>query len=68
MEHLSHHEREELMATLDELTAAVTRLADDVGRLVAAVQTPAVDFQPQVDALNAAADQAEAALPPPPAE
>lgn len=54
------------MATIEELAAAVTRLADDVGRLITLVQsqTPP-DFQPQVDQLNAASDSAEAVLPPP---
>lgn len=49
------------MATLDELQAAVDRIGKDVTELIAA-QVP-VDFQPQIDALNASAASAEAALP-----
>ena len=52
------------MASLDDLNTAVGRLKDSVTRLLAAVPAPA-DFQPQVDELNALADQADAVAPPP---
>jgi len=65
---LAHPERG-IMASLEELQAAVDRATAEVARLVAAVEAAVPpDFQPQVDALNAASDAADAAVPPAPAE
>lgn len=64
LDRLFHPERGTIVATLADLEAAVARIDADIQALIAAI-TP-VDFQAQVDALNAAATSAEAAVPPPP--
>ena len=61
--------RRQLMAAIDDLTAAATRATTALSNLEAALAAASPDLQPVTDQLNTAAQQAEDILnPPAPAE
>ena len=59
-----HHERT-IVAAIDDLTAAATRLETATSNLISALHAATPDLQPVTDGLNAAAQSAEDTLNPP---